>query len=146
MNWLWELPQTLLGTGVRLVFRLAVHGPEYKLGKIVILHFPGLWGGLCLGRVIALGVPQGHFDLEAILRHEAGHSRQSQLLGPLYLAVIGLPSLLWAVWFSWSRSRSRTQRSSPRPYGWFYTEAWANRWAWKGPLPPELFQTSGFKA
>lgn len=30
------------------------------------------------------------------LRHELGHTRQSKILGPLYLLVIGLPSLIHA--------------------------------------------------
>lgn len=30
------------------------------------------------------------------LRHEWGHTRQSLLLGPLYLIIIGIPSILWA--------------------------------------------------
>lgn len=29
-------------------------------------------------------------------KHEYGHSRQSLYLGPLYLIVVGLPSIIWA--------------------------------------------------
>ncbi len=41
------------------------------------------------------------------------------LLGPLYLLVIGLPSLLWA---------ALHEKVAPgRSYYWFYTERWADR-------------------
>ena len=54
-----------------------------------------------------------------LIRHEMGHSVQSRLLGPLYLVLIGLPSLLWALVHPklWPRV----------PYDWFYTERWATR-------------------
>lgn len=48
-----------------------------------------------------------------------GHAKQSRLLGPLYLIVIGLPSILWA---------GIHGKVAPRKsYYWFYTERWADR-------------------
>lgn len=56
---------------------------------------------------------------EITLQHEQGHMRQSLYLGPLYLLVIGLPSLLWA---------SFHKRIAPKKsYYWFYTERWADK-------------------
>ena len=61
--------------------------------------------------------------LERILRHEYGHSIQSLVLGPLYLFVVGLPSILWcrvpALGKSW--------RSGRRSYYSFITERSADR-------------------
>ena len=51
-------------------------------------------------------------------KHEWGHTRQSLLLGPLYLPLVGLPSLLWATWWTPLRSTS---------YFRFFTERWADR-------------------
>lgn len=50
--------------------------------------------------------------------HEYGHSIQSKILGPLYLLVIGLPSIIWAAFI---------YRFTKKSYFWFYTEAWANK-------------------
>lgn len=56
---------------------------------------------------------------DTIVRHEWGHTRQSLILGPLYLIVIGIPSIIWAA----------THRAiAPNtPYFNFFTEKWANR-------------------
>ena len=40
-------------------------------------------------------VPHGEIS-RRMLVHEYGHTVQSLILGPLYLPVVGLPSLLWA--------------------------------------------------
>lgn len=52
--------------------------------------------------------------------HEYGHTLQSLILGPFYLIVIGLPSLIWAGLFGgWRRRRGVSYYS-------FYTESWAD--------------------
>ena len=57
---------------------------------------------------------------DRLLVHEYGHTVQSLLLGPLYLIVIGIPSVLWG--FLGSKKR----RDDQIPYGAFFTERWAN--------------------
>ena len=57
--------------------------------------------------------------LNMIIAHESGHVKQSLYLGPLYLFVIGIPSILWA----WLHKSIAPRKS----YYWFYTEAWANK-------------------
>ena len=57
-----------------------------------------------------------------IIVHEYGHTIQSLILGPLYLLVIGLPSLLWNKIPVFERRRMRRNYS----YYSFYTECWAN--------------------
>ena len=53
------------------------------------------------------------------LSHEYGHTIQSYILGPLYLLVIGLPSILWCGWISnWKCNQDKS-------YYWFYSEKWA---------------------
>ena len=55
------------------------------------------------------------------IKHEYGHSVQSAYLGPLYLFVIGIPSLIWAGCFdSWREKHNKS-------YYWFYTESWADK-------------------
>lgn len=59
---------------------------------------------------------------EFTLMHEYGHTVQSCILGPLFLPVIGLPSLLWAGLPVFRRFRERRGVSYYR----FYPERWAN--------------------
>lgn len=56
---------------------------------------------------------------DTTVRHEWGHTRQSLILGPLYLIVIGIPSIIWA-------ATHRTIAPNT-PYFNFFTEKWANR-------------------
>jgi len=57
-----------------------------------------------------------------LLVHEYGHTIQSMLLGPLYLVVIGIPSMLWGFLPNLNALRKEKQIS----YFSFYTEGWAN--------------------
>ena len=57
---------------------------------------------------------------ESVLRHEFGHRRQSIMLGPLYLVIIGLPSLLWCILHMYTPLGRKNYYS-------FYTEAWAEK-------------------
>lgn len=59
---------------------------------------------------------------ERLLVHEYGHTIQSLILGPLYLVVIGLPSLLWAGLPICAKKR----RDKGISYYSLYTEKWAN--------------------
>ena len=111
--YLWQLPQNLLGVLLVLILRPERHG-RYRGAR---LHYARrMRGGISLGRHIIL--PASSFpEKDALKRHEWGHMRQSLLLGPLYLPLIGLPSLLWAAW--WTPSR-------PTGYYTFFTERWAD--------------------
>ena len=112
----WQLPQNLLGLVVGWFLK----------GKKRLPGFPGIpptvhvvaarnmYGGISLGNFVYLRPPA----YEKMVRHEYGHCLQSRLLGPFYLPVIGLPSLLWALW--WNPGR-------PVGYYSFVTERWADR-------------------
>ena len=84
----------------------------------------------CRPESAALGshifLPHYYLNLKqgaARVHHESGHYIQSLMLGPLYLLVIGLPSL------TWSALRLIKRIKEARSYYWFYTEAWAMRLA-----------------
>ena len=64
---------------------------------------------------------------ERVAIHEYGHTFQSLLLGPFYLFVIGLPSIVWAG----SKRLSRMRREKHIPYTRFYCERWASSWGEK---------------
>lgn len=54
-------------------------------------------GGISLGNYVILS--NSYKDKEKnqkVWDHEWGHTRDSRMFGPLYLLVIGLPSIIWA--------------------------------------------------
>ena len=110
--WIWQAPQNVVG----LVFRL-IYGWTAILFRgvdvVVSSRFPG---GISLGRTIIVKRP--YLDNPDTWNHEYGHTRQSLYFGPFYLFVVGIPSLLWA-WY-WTPDRSVS-------YYAFYTEKWADR-------------------
>ena len=113
---IWQLPQNLVG----LVFGWFLKGKERHADvpgiprNVRVVSARNMQGGMSLGNFVYFRKPA----YDRLLLHEFGHCRQSRMLGPLYLLVIGLPSLLWALW--WHPGR-------PVPYSWFYTERWADR-------------------
>ena len=114
---LWGLPQTVVG----LVMCCALHrgGPHRQFSyRAAIVTEWRLQSGLSLGMFVF--APQG--CPQSLLAHEYGHTLQSMLLGPLYLPVIVVPSLVWAGMPTLDRMRARRGYSYYR----FYTERWAN--------------------
>lgn len=91
---IWQLPQTLVG-----LIMLPFVG---KVRKIRSTKWSTCYEGSKMGGGISLGpiciVSPISASHEAIVRHELyGHTWDSRLFGPLYLLVIGLPSLLNAM-------------------------------------------------
>jgi hypothetical protein len=119
--WLWQLPQNLLGLlliGILgWVVPIDMKGSKnHHLPSSLLFLHSRMRGGISLGRYIILnGMYTTDFNT---WYHERGHSIQSMILGPLYLPVIGLPSLLWAAWWNAGRNVS---------YYRFYTERWADK-------------------
>lgn len=65
---------------------------DYYHGATVISQSKNKGWGITLGSYINMN----NHD-EKTLRHEYGHTKQSQYLGPLYLKIVGLPSLVGCV-------------------------------------------------
>ena len=111
--YLWQLPQTLVGL-VLLMFYKPYDAFTYPSGATVY-HSEKMAGGISLGEIIIVSKRSS----ATTICHELGHSMQSRMLGPLYLIIIGLPSLLWA---------ATRRRLFPRKnYYSFYTERWADK-------------------
>lgn len=112
--YLWQLPQNLAGLLLVLVLK-----PEdsYQFNRARLYYATRMRGGISLGRYIIVRSAMRDYSGRTEW-HEYGHSRQSMFLGPLYLLIIGLPSLLWAaVW----------QPGHGSSYYDFYTEKWADK-------------------
>ena len=114
---LWQLPQNIVGL---------VLTPFYKVQKIVpykdvnVRICPDFPGGISLGEyVFVRHIPEDTSTWNDV-KHEYGHTIQSKYLGPLYLLVIGIPSILWA-------SLYKYYPENPNKYYTFFTERWADK-------------------
>lgn len=128
----WGSVQSLIGFFVFLFCRVSGKNAAAKSKTVFRGAVLTEWkyrGGLSLGLFIF--TPPGK-DRMAV--HEYGHTFQSLLLGPLYLPLVGLPSLLWAGLPVFEKRR-REKRIS---YYSFYTEKSANYLGFSatGVIPP----------
>ncbi len=116
LKFIWQLPQVIVAFiyYTYLTLRGEITDTCALQGAIVFLKRKA-GGSVTLGNHIFLS-PKA---TEGIIKHEWGHTRQSLLLGPLYLIIIGVPSILWAA--------THKTIAPGKSYHWFYTEAWANK-------------------
>ena len=134
----WGFPQTLAGACVFLACARRPHFLHH--GALVTIWEPHY--GLSLGPFVFIDartrVPDddaeaaalpgfieyvpGSFVNDGLLVHEYGHTVQSLILGPLYLLVVGLPSVIWLR----TPRLSKRRREKGSSYYAFYTERWAN--------------------
>ena len=109
---IWQLPQFILS----LFFFLFLG----KTTKVADRHhnicFIGekMSGGISLGTYSFVSKKLGKNEL-AVSHELDGHTVQSKILGPLYLPIVGLPSILFA-----------TYKKNETCYYSFWTEKWAN--------------------
>ena len=123
--WLWQLPQNLCGIIYRSISednRICVieNNDSRSVGAKVYLQRAN--GGISLGKYIFIN--QDYIDEEIVIKHECGHVKQSKILGPLYLLVIGIPSILHA-WLN--NYIGCCWKNGEYNYYHFYTEKWANK-------------------
>lgn len=121
---IWELPQNIAGA-----FYFIIHGVFAKTFIIddedsFEMYSDKQKGGVSLGvfRIYkAKYYKSSAYYVKLKRMHEKGHRQQSKILGPLYLIIIGLPSLIWATLHSFCKPISKID------YYWFYTEKWADK-------------------
>ena len=102
-----QLPQNLAG----LVLRLVHKGTDTEYNDALVRRSQTMQGGISLGRYIIVN----RYASRKTIMHEYGHCRQSQMLGWLYLIVVGLPSILHA---GFCRCKNHS-----------YYDMWFERWA-----------------
>lgn len=112
---IWQLPQNIVAL-VMLPF----------LGKLELISYKKfcfafkakyMMGGISLGNFAFLS-PSNAKKIAIVAHEQEGHTFDSKIFGPLYLFVIGIPSIMWA----WLGDNSKC-------YYDFYTERWANNHA-----------------
>lgn len=121
-DWVWQLPQNLLGVLWKNIKKDSIitdisNDDIKSVGAKTFLVKDG--GAVSLGKYVF--VSQTYRDRDRIIKHECGHVKQSKMLGPLYLIVIGVPSILHA----WLNDYIGCDKKSG--YSHFYTEKWADK-------------------
>ena len=102
-------------TTVALIFAaiLGVSGliedVQFHGGTMVVVPDTGERWGLALGGMVFTTEANNPFWGPKTIAHEQGHLKQEQLLGALYLPIVGIPSVIARL---------------TRTYGW--TEQWAD--------------------
>ena len=122
--YIWQLIQNIAGLLVINYYKpQRVHTLDNGV-KIYYSH--KMTGGLSLGNYCLVNTGHYRKDINESLkrdtvRHEAiGHTKQSRLLGPLYLLIVGIPSLIWAILYG------PIIKPTKNGYYKFYTEKWAD--------------------
>ena len=115
LKYIWQLPQNIIAL-IYLGYLIAENQipavEEYKGAKVYTKYSSGC---VTLGNYIFVSSRA----TENTIKHEWGHTRQSLLLGPLYLIIIGIPSILWAM--------THKTIAPDKSYNWFYTESTADK-------------------
>ena len=108
--WLWQLPQNVAGW-------LLSRNAGIKVYDGITVHFKFLFrSGVSLGNYIILDNIYLNFEdlINDTVKHEHGHQIQSMHLGPLYLIIIGLPSMLGNIY----------SRIFHKDSEWYYKQPW----------------------
>lgn len=120
MKWyeiLWQLPQWIIG----MVYLFLHEGRlvnGFTFNKVRYYVLEGQKGSItfCKDYVFLSTFAQRS---DYTIKHEYGHTKQSDYLGWLYLIIIGLPSIIWAFVHSMFLQGKR--------YYDFPTERWADK-------------------
>ena len=122
--YIWQLLQNIIG-----LILIAWYKPQrvHKLDNGVKVYYTHkMKGGISLGNYCIINTGHYRKDINESLkrdtvRHEAiGHTKQSRILGPVYLFLVGIPSLIWAGLYG------SVIKSTKNGYYKFYTEKWAD--------------------
>lgn len=114
---IWQLPQNLVGLCM-MPFMGKMERIDYR-NHCLGLKCKNMRGGISLGSFAFLSRAKANHP--EIIAHEMdGHTIDSKIFGPLYLLIIGLPSLFWA--------QFRNEKKHPDYYE-FWTERRANNFA-----------------
>ena len=125
-QWTWGVVQNIVGL---LVFLVTLKNKHSIFRCAVVTHWNHPYSMGCGMFIFKGDHGYAHYSDERnekinydVLVHEYGHTVQSLILGPLFVPVIAIPSLLWASIPYFDRLRSRRGLS----YYWLYCEKWAN--------------------
>ena len=115
---IWQLPQhivALIYFGY-LVMMCKDLGVDSRYKQAIVIPCI-MRGAVTLGNYVFVGL---NSEYKETVKHELGHTIQSKILGPLYLIIIGIPSITYC------GLRRIFPSLRKKNYYNFYTEKWAN--------------------
>lgn len=122
--YIWQIPQNLVGLvllGWYFVF--GVKPKKYLiLDGVNFFYTPSMPSGISLGKYVIMDYPYNRRAND--VKHEFGHSKQSKILGPLYLIIIGIPSVVGNIYDRIAHKKWDKKKS----YIWYYNQPW-EKWA-----------------
>jgi hypothetical protein len=135
--WIWQLPQHILALLLMTVVR-----PKRRIHKETgyVYHAHGGTFKVCLGNYSflpgwkrirhpttgeILGTKDEEPNIDSIKHESIGHAKQSMMLGPLYLLLVGLPSVI----VEWRNQNGfKGKKSNEEILRWRY-EQYPEKWA-----------------
>lgn len=119
IHWTWGIIQNLLGLLLFLIFLPFKVDKLDKYHEALILVCKRFPAGISLGMFIIMNKNcRGTYFYTKHIAHEYGHTKQSLILGPLYLLIVGIPSMVMNI-----LTRLKLLR-----YGTYY-ERFPEKWA-----------------
>ena len=116
--WAWQAPQNVIGLLLLLFYKKEKQ--YHSLNGRLFFFTEEMPSGISFGNYIIINREDRGDDM----RHEYGHSIQSRILGPLYLIIIGLPSLAGNLYDRIAHKKWSWEASCK----WYYSQPW-ERWA-----------------
>lgn len=115
---IWQLPQHIIALIYfgYLVMMCKDLGIDSRYKQAIVIPCV-MRGAVTLGNYVFIGL---NSEYKKTVKHELGHTIQSKILGPLYLIVIGIPSITYC------GLRRVFPSLRKKNYYDFYTEKWAN--------------------
>ena len=115
---IWQLPQHIVAIIYfgYLVMMCKDLGVDSRYKQAIVIPCV-MRGAITLGNYVFVGL---NSEYRKTVKHELGHIIQSKILGPLYLIVIGIPSITYC------GLRRLFPSLRKKNYYDFYTEKWAN--------------------
>ena len=115
---IWQLPQHIVAIIYfgYLVMMCKDLGVDSRYKQAIVIPCV-MRGAVTLGNYVFVGL---NSEYKKTVKHELGHTIQSKILGPLYLIIIGIPSITYC------GLRRLFPSLRKKNYYDFYTEKWAN--------------------
>lgn len=140
--YLWQFTygilQNIIGLVMLIIYKLRGAESEWFHNALITYIDKKNFGGISLGMFIFINKNRSGDSLHDTKIHEYGHTVQTMILGPLWLFVIAIPSVIWCNTPYFVKKRKNDNVSYYRAY----CEGWSNvcgLWATKEHfLTPEL--------
>ena len=120
IRYIWQLPQTIAALIFIVYLKLSkniIKIEKNKMDKMIFIRFDHPFiSGFSLGEFIFLK----RYNGVKTLGHEKGHSRQSRILGVLYIPIVAIPSVI-------NNLRARKNPRIMESYYRRFPEKWADK-------------------